>query len=583
MSSKAYNLGEATGLALNRLVKRAVSAVVTFNVSHPSSKRIEEQQKQLQQHQQQYYSQNADVSNSLYAESVASGPMQARMSWKEQVEIVSQDVVYTVGQFPSRYKSWWLKTLEEDPIHVVIETSLLAFLVYMLLNKYLFGRRTKLASPPAVLTEAEKEHLIQEWIHKYRAQVVPDEPVEPEVVVSEMKQQYLVVDDQKVLNMATHDFLGLGTSEEIQQASIRTLNRYGCGSCGPRGFYGTFDLHLKLEQEFAKFNGTSDSIMYSDGASAATSTVAAFCKRGDLIVADNGIHEPLRTGINLSRATMHTFQHNDMADLKRILKKIRLEDQVLVGRSPASQRRFLVVEGLYRNFGHVVDIKTVLQLCHEYRYRLIIDQSFSFATLGQTGRGVMELLDFQPVLVPDIMVVSLEYALGSIGGMSTGNTLEVIDHQRLSGAGYCFSASAPPFTAAAALSSLHQLETKPELVLQLHSNIKYFISACDTQDLCDNTWCYERTSHDNSCIVMLELRPNCRVTAQEVKRHCLKLGLAIVAIDDDYQENPPKSLWTMPNPSLRLTISALHTRQNLDDAIRILRQATKQAFSSLKT
>lgn len=41
------------------------------------------------------------------------------------------------------------------------------------------------------------------------------------------------------------------------------LNKYGCGSCGPRGFFGTIDVHLELEARLAKFMGTEDAIIYS--------------------------------------------------------------------------------------------------------------------------------------------------------------------------------------------------------------------------------------------------------------------------------------------------------------------------------
>ncbi|RYY84233.1 hypothetical protein EON63_09675 [archaeon] len=34
------------------------------------------------------------------------------------------------------------------------------------------------------------------------------------------------------------------------------LDKYGCGSCGPRGFYGTVDQHLMLEEKVAQFMGT---------------------------------------------------------------------------------------------------------------------------------------------------------------------------------------------------------------------------------------------------------------------------------------------------------------------------------------
>ena len=49
---------------------------------------------------------------------------------------------------------------------------------------------------------------------------------------------------------------------------------------------------------------------------------------------------------------------------------------------------------------------------------------------------------------------------------------EIVDHQRLSGAGYCFSASAPPFLSAAAIAALTKLEQKPQLLQDLDNRAK---------------------------------------------------------------------------------------------------------------
>ena len=39
----------------------------------------------------------------------------------------------------------------------------------------------------------------------------------------------------------------------LQTAANGTVEEYGVGSCGPRGFYGTFDVHLTLEEALAKY------------------------------------------------------------------------------------------------------------------------------------------------------------------------------------------------------------------------------------------------------------------------------------------------------------------------------------------
>lgn len=48
----------------------------------------------------------------------------------------------------------------------------------------------------------------------------------------------------------------------LQRCAQETVELYGVGSCGPRGFYGTFDVHLDLEKALAQFMGQEEGIMY---------------------------------------------------------------------------------------------------------------------------------------------------------------------------------------------------------------------------------------------------------------------------------------------------------------------------------
>ena len=59
-----------------------------------------------------------------------------------------------------------------------------------------------------------------------------------------------------VLNVSSFDFLGLSSEPNIKAKANAALDYYGCGSCGPRGFYGTIDQHLMFEDAIAKFMGT---------------------------------------------------------------------------------------------------------------------------------------------------------------------------------------------------------------------------------------------------------------------------------------------------------------------------------------
>jgi serine palmitoyltransferase len=509
-----------------------------------------------------------------------------------------QEAVQFVAAFPSTYRQWWWNLVEKDPMHVFVETTLLLAIVYIILSRNTEGYKENMKEKP--LTKAEEEELLWEWKHQLRAPLAP--PAEDvtkkndkrsvdedfQVVVQKQEGKWLTVTtnnanlvpkeqqrskvrrkdkDQpqefKVLNFCNFDFLGMQTSQQIRLASTEAMKKYGCGSCGPRGFYGTIDTHLQLEDSISKFTYTDGAIMYSDGASTCSSTVAAFAKRGDVLVVDEGVYEPLSTGVYLSRANVHWFRHNDMEDLERVLKELQATDKKL-GRKPNAQRRFIVVEGLYKNLGTIAPLDKVVELKHKYHYRLILDESFSFGTLGKTGRGALEAYGKRPMHDAEIMTIALENSLGSIGGVTVGNE-EVVDHQRLSGAGYCFSASAPPFTASAAMTSLQLMENEPELVQKLQSNVKYMYEQLESKLIKKLVV----TSDPRSPIVVLQLERESEYEAaimSGIMQECLQRGVAVVATGQDSSSH----MRTVLAPCIRLTVSTLHTQEDIDKAIHTL-------------
>lgn len=49
----------------------------------------------------------------------------------------------------------------------------------------------------------------------------------------------LLSSGKTVINLASYNFAGLASNEHIKERAIETLRKYGLGSCGPPGFYGT--------------------------------------------------------------------------------------------------------------------------------------------------------------------------------------------------------------------------------------------------------------------------------------------------------------------------------------------------------
>lgn len=189
--------------------------------------------------------------------------------------------------------------------------------------------------------------------------------------------------------MATLNFLDFIGDQELGRAAIKSLRIYGLGACGPRGFYGTFDAHLTLEKTLEGFLGVEEVALYSFGFSTIASAIPAYAKRTDIIFADEGVCQAIHEGLIASRSTVRFFRHNDMDHLEELLAIQAVED-VIDPKKASQTRRFLIVEGLYLDYGDICPLKRIIDLKYKYKVRVIVDETISFGVLGANGRGVTE-------------------------------------------------------------------------------------------------------------------------------------------------------------------------------------------------
>ena len=139
------------------------------------------------------------------------------------------------------------------------------------------------------------------------------------------------------------------------------MRTYGVGPCGPPGFYGTQDVHMKTEADVAAHLGVPACIIYAQSFSTISSVIPSFSKRGDVIVADKAVNFSTCKGIQISRSTVRWYEHNDIEDLERVLQKVTKEQ----ARKPLT-RRFIITEGMFENIGDVPDLPKLVSLfCYE--------------------------------------------------------------------------------------------------------------------------------------------------------------------------------------------------------------------------
>ncbi|XP_039708115.1 serine palmitoyltransferase 1 isoform X3 [Pteropus medius] len=426
-----------------------------------------------------------------------------------------------------------VQALYEAPAyHLILEGILILWIIRLLFSKtYKLQERSD-------LTVKEKEELIEEWQPEPLVPPISkDHPALNYNIVSGPPSHNIIVNGKKCINFASFNFLGLLDDPRVKAAALASLKKYGVGTCGPRGFYGTFDVHLDLEDRLAKFMKTEEAILYSYGFATIASAIPAYSKRGDIIFVDRAACFAIQKGLQASRSDIKLFKHNDMADLEQLLKEQEIEDQKV-------------------------------RLKYKYKARIFLEESLSFGVLGEHGRGVTEHFGIN---IDDIDLISanMENSLASIGGFCCGRSF-VIDHQRLSGQGYCFSASLPPLLAAAAIEALNIMEENPGIFAVLKQKCKQIHKALqgisglkvvgEAVSPAFHLQLAESTGSREKDVKLL----------QEIVNQCMNRSIALTQAR--YLEKEEKCL---PPPSIRVVVTVEQTEEELEKAASTIKEVAQ--------
>ncbi|KAK8117804.1 aminotransferase class I and II [Apiospora kogelbergensis] len=339
---------------------------------------------------------------------------------------------------------------QNDPVRSAIELVLVIFFI-----RYLLSPSYATHGPNYVkLREDEIDELVKDW------EPEPLVPAQTPLEKAEAESQPIIVgptgpktklsNGKTVTNLASYNFYNFNANEQVKEKAIQTLQTFGVGPCGPPQFYGTQDVHMKTEADIATYLGTESCIVYAQAFSTVSSVIPAFCKRGDIIIADKMVNYSIRKGLEASRSNIVWFNHNDMEDLERQMQKV-VQQQA----KKKLTRRFVVAEGLYELTGDSVNLPKLVELKSKYKFRICLDETWSFGVLGRTGRGLTEAQNVDASQI-DMITGSLAGPLCAGGGFCCANK-DVVEHQRINAASYTFSAALPAMLAVTASETLNML------------------------------------------------------------------------------------------------------------------------------
>lgn len=270
----------------------------------------------------------------------------------------------------------------------------------------------------------------------------------------------VMMEGKRRIMLGSNNYLGLTVNQEVIDAGVEAMKKYGTGCSGSRFLNGTLDLHNKLERELADFLGTEDCVTFSTGFQSNLGIISAICGRQDYIFNDRENHASIYDGCKLSYAKVTRYRHNDMADLEKRLAE-----------TPIDAGKLIVTDGVFSMSGDICRLPDIAELAHKYKARVMVDDAHGLGVIGKGGRGTASYFGLEKEV--DITMGTFSKSLASLGGymVASANVCEYVRHNSRP---FIFSASLTPASCATARAALKVIREHPEMVERLGDLAEYY-------------------------------------------------------------------------------------------------------------
>jgi 8-amino-7-oxononanoate synthase len=304
---------------------------------------------------------------------------------------------------------------------------------------------------------------------KCRAYTVPDEMkaagLFPYFRTIESGQDPVVtMNGREMVMLGSNNYLGLTSHPKVKEAAMAAVRKYGAGCAGSRLLNGTLDIHVRLEERLAAFMGRPACVTFSTGFFVNLGVLSTIAQKGDTIYLDRQDHACIYDGARLAiGATVRKFEHNDPADLRRLLAL-----------SGDRHGRILVVDGVFSMEGDIAPVPEYADICDEWDMAFMVDDAHGIGVLGRHGRGTVEHFGLEDRV--DLIMGTFSKSLATVGGFVVGD-VEVIKYIKHRARAIMFTAAPPPASVAAAMAAVEIIEKEPERRERLWENTRFMLTA----------------------------------------------------------------------------------------------------------
>ncbi|WP_088884256.1 glycine C-acetyltransferase [Bacillus spizizenii] len=277
-----------------------------------------------------------------------------------------------------------------------------------------------------------------------------------------MQGPAVTVNHKNVIQLSSNNYLGFTSHPRLIKAAQEAVQQFGAGTGSVRTIAGTFTMHQELEKKLAAFKKTEAALVFQSGFTTNQGVLSSILSKEDIVISDELNHASIIDGIRLTKADKKVYQHVDMSDLERVLRK-----------SMNYRMRLIVTDGVFSMDGNIAPLPDIVELAEKYDAFVMVDDAHASGVLGENGRGTVNHFGLDGRV--HIQVGTLSKAIGVLGGYAAGSKV-LIDYLRHKGRPFLFSTSHPPAVTAACMEAIDVLLEEPEHMERLWENTAYFKS-----------------------------------------------------------------------------------------------------------
>src|ERR1051326_3829941 len=369
-------------------------------------------------------------------------------------------------------------------------------------------------------------------------------------VLEDEQEPVCTFDGKRVINLASNNYLGLTTHPLLREAAIEATKKYGVGSGAVRTIAGTMQIRMELEEKIARFKNVEACVVFQSGFTANAGTVSAVLGKEDFIISDELNHASIIDGARLSRAKILVFRHKDVAHAEEQLASVKNQPG----------HKLLITDGVFSMDGDIGALPGLCDLAEKYGAIMMVDDAHASGVLGRSGRGTIDHFHVHGRV--DVQVGTLSKAIGALGGYVCGSR-DLIDFLYHRARPFLFSTSHPPSVAASCMAAFEVLEQEPERIEKLWDNTRYWKK--ELGNLGYNIGGVNPPASETPItpIIIGDGKLTMEFSRELFKEGVMGTGIAFPTVPEG-------------KARVRTIVTATHTRQQLAQALEILKRVGKR-------